>query len=63
MEWIEKIAIIASNDISEDIIYSLNDQEHKITAFGIGTQLVTCQKQPALGCVYKVGRNDFHQLI
>lgn len=49
-----KLVVAASNDINEKTIRQLNEDKHEIDVFGIGTNLVTCQAQPALGMVYKL---------
>jgi nicotinate phosphoribosyltransferase len=52
------IKIVASSDISEDVLISIESQPNSITDFGVGTHLVTCKNQPALGGVYKLVKID-----
>lgn len=52
-EAFSELTIVVSNDINEQVLVDLLQKEHCITSYGIGTNLVTCQAQPALGCVSK----------
>lgn len=55
--WFKTLTIVASNDINEETILSLNEQGHKIDCFGIGTHLGKIFIDDFINCVqinYKI---------
>lgn len=50
----DSLIIVGTNNISEESMVELNKKENEINVVGVGTHLVTCTKQPSLGCVYKL---------
>lgn len=53
-----KLSIVASNDIERTDLHAFARQGHEIDTFGIGTHLVTCKEQSALGGVFKLVEVD-----
>ncbi|XP_062311621.1 nicotinate phosphoribosyltransferase [Osmerus eperlanus] len=48
------LIIVGTNNVSELSMTELNKKENEIDVVGVGTHLVTCTRQPSLGCVYKL---------
>nr|GMC57843.1 nicotinate phosphoribosyltransferase 2-like [Ipomoea batatas] len=58
-----KMSITASNNLNEETLDALNKQGHEVDAFGIGTHLVTCYAQAALGVVFKLYGKEGYPLV
>uniref|UniRef100_A0A673ISD6 Nicotinate phosphoribosyltransferase n=1 Tax=Sinocyclocheilus rhinocerous TaxID=307959 RepID=A0A673ISD6_9TELE len=50
----ESLIIVGTNSISEQSLAELHKKDNEIDVVGVGTHLVTCTRQPSLGCVYKL---------
>ncbi|EDL29494.1 nicotinate phosphoribosyltransferase domain containing 1, isoform CRA_b [Mus musculus] len=54
MPWLESVPIAVSNNIDESELMRLAQKGSEVNVIGIGTSVVTCPKQPSMGCVYKL---------
>nr|KAF6395877.1 nicotinate phosphoribosyltransferase [Molossus molossus] len=54
MPWLESVPIAVSNNIDEEELARLAQEGSEVNVIGIGTSMVTCPRQPSLGCVYKL---------
>ncbi|XP_048214996.1 nicotinate phosphoribosyltransferase isoform X2 [Perognathus longimembris pacificus] len=52
--WLELLPIAVSNNVDEEELARLSQEGSEVDVIGIGTGLVTCPRQPSLGCVYKL---------
>lgn len=57
------VKIVASNQLDEYLIKSLDDQNAPIDFFGVGTNLITGQKDAALDGVYKISQIEDNPTI
>lgn len=51
---LEYVKIIASNQLNEDVVKSLDEQQARLDGYGIGTELVTGKPDASLDGVYKL---------
>ncbi len=54
----KEVKIVASNQLDEYVIQSLNDQNAPIDFFGVGTKLITADPDGALDGVYKLSESE-----
>ncbi|XP_045716861.1 nicotinate phosphoribosyltransferase [Phyllostomus hastatus] len=52
--WLQSVPIAVSNNIDEEELARLAQEGSEVDVIGIGTSVVTCPRQPSLGCVYKL---------
>ena len=55
-QGLKDVKIVASDGLNEQKVTDFVKKGAQIDVYGIGTNLVTCESQPALGMVYKLVR-------